>query len=95
MAFTVTSTDELNYICARNQWFNVGTNEQRHKFIYEANINASFTLEQMAAMIWLCTDKDSTDSNGDPWCIRSILAELKEARNKYERYVLRNCSKKY
>ena len=64
------SNEMLRHLCIKNQWFTQGTNRQYEKLFYMNDQKAP--IEQIATVIWLCSDADAT-------CRRDIIFELNEA----------------
>ncbi|MDD6966416.1 MAG: hypothetical protein PUK18_02780 [Firmicutes bacterium] len=64
------SNEMLRHLCIKNQWFTQGTSRQYEKLFHMNNQKA--TIEQIATVIWLCSDEDTT-------CRRDIIFELSEA----------------
>lgn len=57
--YTVTTPTELYSMCCKNGWFKKGTNSQYEKLFY-AN-EGNMTIEEMALIIWLCSEDDIID----------------------------------
>lgn len=58
-------------------------NELQYERMFEAN-EADCSIEEIATIIWLCTDCENIiNKYGTHWSRKDILAELKEAQNKY------------
>lgn len=72
--YTITTPEELRNLCIRKDWFTCGSNRQYEKLFY-ANENGA-SIEEIATIIWLCSDTDET-------CRRDILEELKAEREEY------------
>lgn len=53
------SREELRMLCIKNDWFTCGTNQQYYK-LFEA-LEKGYTLEVIAAIIWVCSDGDKQD----------------------------------
>lgn len=82
MSYSITTPDELRALCIKNNWFTRGTNTQYER-LFEAN-EADCSIEEIATIIWLCTDCENIiNKYGTHWSRKDILAELKEAQNKY------------
>lgn len=64
------SNDVLRQLCISNQWFTQGTNRQYEK-LFDMN-DQSASIEQIATVIWLCSDSVVT-------CRRDIIFELNKA----------------
>lgn len=77
MKYSIVPTDQLRELCIKNNWFSCGSNSQYDK-LFEANTHG-FTTEQIAIIIWLCSD--NADHN-------SILATLKAARAAWTRSMI-------
>ena len=64
------SNEMLRHLCIKNQWFTQGTNRQYEKLFYLNDQEAP--IEQIATVIWLCSDADAT-------CRRDIIFKLNES----------------
>lgn len=64
------SNEMLRQLCIENQWFTQGSNRQYEKLFYMNDQQAA--IEQIATVIWLCSDEDTT-------CRRDIIFALNEA----------------
>lgn len=71
----ICSYNELYQLCCDNMWFTQGDNSQYQK-LFEANTSINFSFEQIATIIWLC-------SNNSKWTYENILSELNTQYNKY------------
>lgn len=58
--YTVTTTYKLRELCIKHNWFTCGSCEQYDKMFY-ANENG-YSLEEIATIIWLCSEKRWTKS---------------------------------
>lgn len=72
--YSITTPDELRSLCIRKNWFTCGSNRQYEKLFHMNEVLAP--IEQIATVIWLCSDDDQH-------CRRDILAELENARDEY------------
>ena len=64
------SNEMLRHLCIKNRWFTQGTNRQYEK-LFDMNDQMA-PIEQIATVIWLCSDEDVT-------CRRDIIFELSES----------------
>lgn len=79
--FVITSTEQLRLCCIKNRFFTNGTNEQYENVFWANQREDRFTFDQIAAMIWICSDKSFE------W-VRMILLEEKEKWDSiFERYI--------
>lgn len=72
--YVVTTRLSLREACIKNKWFTCGDCEQYDK-MFKANVKSNgFTLEQIASIIWVCSD-----------CVdySSIKSKLEELQEKY------------
>lgn len=70
----ITTTERLYSLCNRKQYFTCGTNRQYEK-LFKAN-EAGASIEELATIIWLCSDDEKH-------CRRDILEALKEIHEEY------------
>lgn len=64
------SNEVLRQLCIKNRWFTQGTTRQYEK-LFDMNDQLA-SIEQIATVIWLCSDWDVT-------CRRDIIFELDKA----------------
>lgn len=64
------SNELLRQLCIKNRWFTQGTTRQYEK-LFDMNDQLA-SIEQIATVIWLCSDSDVT-------CRRDIIFELDKA----------------
>ena len=67
--------NDLYNLCNNNDWFTQGDNSQYQK-LFEANTSVNFSFEQIATIIWVCSDNSK-------WNYENILLELNNQYNKY------------
>lgn len=71
--YTVTTNPNLRALCIKHNWFTCGDCRQYER-LFEAN-RSGYTLEEIAAIIWICSD--------DVWSKEGILSILTDARRTY------------
>lgn len=64
--------DKLRCLCIEHNWFTCGSNRQYEK-LFEMNEQGA-AIEQIATVIWLCSDEDILEN-----CRRDIIFALHEA----------------
>lgn len=73
MNYVVCTNHDLRMACINNRWFAAGTNLQYEK-LFEMNSNADmFSLKEIAAVIYVCSDKSYAE----------IFERLLDLQNKY------------
>lgn len=73
--YVITIPDELRSLCIRKDWFTCGTGEQYDKLFYANSNPSDFSIEEIATIIWLCSDESYTRYD--------ILEELKVVQEEY------------
>lgn len=81
MKYSICNPEGLRELCIKNNWFTQGSNRQYEKLFY-AN-QQGCPLEEIATIIWLCTDCEEPLNDGVAWCRRDIKAELEKAQISY------------
>lgn len=71
------SNELLRTLCIRNHWFSSGSNAQYEK-LFQVNSEES-NLEELALIIWLCTDTQTPKKDETVWTRETIKAALEKA----------------
>lgn len=79
MIYSVIPTEDLRALCIKKDWFTCGTVKQYEKLFHANSLGAP--IEDIATIIWLCSDDDLHNR-------RDILADLRSARAAWTRSLL-------
>lgn len=79
--YTIETPERLRQICIENKWFTEGSTRQYEKMFCANKMGAP--LEEIATIIWLCTDCETPMDGGVTWCRRDILEVLKKTQQGY------------